>query len=341
MIRVAIHSLSRRGGQAGGGFAEGGDTDPTVGLFSNAPTHIVARMNVEHSARALLAGATRRRFTLPNRGVEIAALEWGSEGPLALLHHANGFCKGVWGLVADALRSRWRLVAIDARGHGDSSKPEGPDTYVWDNFAEDLVAVAEQLTSAHGGAPIALGIGHSFGGTSMIGAAARRPALFERLLLVDPVIPPPPDPMLPAERQHHLRRLVEGARRRRHHWPSRTAARAWCAQRSLFDGWLPAAVELYLLDGMDERPDGSLELKCPGAIEAAVFAGSSTLDVFALARRVRCPARILHAERGDFPRPLYDLIAASMTDARVETIPTGHLVPMERPDIVIAAAERR
>ena len=297
-------------------------------------------MTAEASARAILGRATRRTFALAARGVEIAALEWGAQGPLLLLHHANGFCKGTWGLVAAALCERWRVVAIDARGHGDSSKPEHADAYAWDHFAEDLLAVAEQLMAEHGGQPLALGIGHSFGGTSMLGAAARRPDVFERLLLVDPVVPPPPMPSLPPERLAHFQRLVDGAHRRRAHWPSRAAARRWCAERAFFAAWRPEAIELYLLDGMRERPDGSLDLKCPGAIEGAVFSGSSQIDVFALARRVHTPALILHAERGDFPRALYDHLAESMPGhADIREIDAGHLIPMERPDLVVAAAE--
>lgn len=294
-------------------------------------------MTAEGTARALLARAERRTFVLPRRGVEIAALDWGGDGPLALLHHANGFCKGVWGLVADALRADWRVVAIDARGHGDSSQPEGPDAYKWDNFAADVLGVAEQLSADSAGRPIALGIGNSFGGTSLLGAAARNTDLFERLLLVDPVIPPPPDLEMRPERHIHFRRLVDGARRRRAHWPSRAAARAYCASRRLFANWLPEAIELYLLDGMHQRADGSLELKCPGSVEAAVFSGSTSVDIFALARQVRCPTVLLWAEHGDFPRPVYEMIAASMADARVETVACGHLVPMERPDLVVAA----
>jgi pimeloyl-ACP methyl ester carboxylesterase len=296
-------------------------------------------MTAEATARALLARAERRTFALPGEhGVEIAALDWGGDGPLVLLHHANGFCKGVWALVADALRARWHVVAIDARGHGDSSKPEGADAYAWDHFAEDLAAVADSLAARHG-RPIGLGIGNSFGGTSMIGAAARRPELFERLLLVDPVIPLPPDPSLNAGHRPHMRRLVDGARRRRMHWPSRAAARAWCAERALFSGWLPEAIELYLLDGMRERADGSLELKCPGAIEAAVFAAERRLDLFSLARRVQIPTRFLWAAHGQFSLALYETVAASMRAAHVEPVNSGHLVPMEHPEIVIAAAD--
>ena len=299
---------------------------------------MVCAMTAEATARALLARAERRTFVLPGRGVEIAALDWGGDGPLVLLHHANGFCKGVWALVADALRARRHVIAMDARGHGDSSKPEGADAYAWHHFAADVAAVADVLAAQHGRA-IGLGIGNSFGGTSLVGAAARRPELFERLLLVDPVIPPPPDLSLTVQHSPHMRRLVDGARRRRHHWPSRAAARAWCAERSLFRGWLPEAIELYLLDGMRERADGSLELKCPGAIEAAIFAAGGGLDLFSLARRVRIPTRFLWAKHGDFSLALYEAVAASMQAAQVETVDSGHLVPMEHPEIVIAAAD--
>lgn len=291
------------------------------------------------TARDLLARARRRRFVLPSRGVEIAALEWGGDGPLALLHHANGFCKGVWGLVAGALMPRWRVVAIDARGHGDSSKPRGGGAYEWDNFAEDLLEVAAALAAEQGGRPIELGMGHSFGGTAMIGAAARRPELFARLLLLDPVVPPPPHFPSPPQVGSAVRRLIEGAHRRRSHWPSLAAARAWCAGRPFFAAWQPEAIELYLLDGMHRQADGSLHLACPGAIEAAVFAGTEGLDLFPRAARVCAPTLILWAARGDFPRFVHESLAAAMPAARVAAVDTGHLVPMERPDLVAEAAK--
>jgi len=296
--------------------------------------------DAEATARALLARATSRTLALPQRGIETALLEWGGDGPLALLHHANGFCKGVWAEVATALADAgWRVVAMDARGHGDSSHPEGAAAYAWDHFAEDLVAVAAALAAERGGAPLALGVGHSFGGTSMIGAAARRPALFERLLLVDPVVPPPPGAVDP-ERTPQLRKLVDGARKRRADWPSRAAARAWCRERRFFAAWRPQAIELYLLDGMRERADGSLELKCPGAIEGAVFAGSGGVDLFARAVAVSTPTRLLWAAAGDFPRSLHQALADTLRDAQLEPVDCGHLVPMERPDLVIAAVGR-
>lgn len=276
-----------------------------------------------------------RRIALPQRGVEIALLDWGGDGPLVLMHHANGFCAGTLGLVADALVPRFRVIGMDARGHGDSSRPEGPDAYRWDAFAEDLLAVAEALAPEHGGR-VAVGFGHSFGGTSVLGAAARRADLFEQLVLVEPVIPPPPEwAAADPARHERLTRLVEGAQKRRSLWPSRAEARAHFAERSLFQPWQPAALDLYIEYGLRERPDGQLELKCPGTVEAAIFGASGGLDVASLARRVTAATTVLWATRGDFPRAVYERVFGAMPAARIVAVDAGHLVPMEAPELVV------
>jgi pimeloyl-ACP methyl ester carboxylesterase len=289
-------------------------------------------------ARELIAAATPRRVALPERGVEIAALDFGGAGPLGLAHHANGFCKGMWAEVASLLRGRLRVVAMDARGHGDSSRPAPRAAYAWREFAADLAAVARVLV-AETGRPLALGMGHSFGGTSLLGAEALAPGRFERMLLVDPVTPPPPAEA-PPERATHVASMVEAAERRRGDWPSREEARAWFAERSLFAGWRPEALDLYVLDGLRERAGGGVELKCPGAVEAAVFAQGEGADVSAWARGLRPPTLWLWAQQGNFPLATHQALAASMRAARVEPVAAGHLVPMERPDLVAEAALR-
>lgn len=285
--------------------------------------------------------AVSRRIELPERGVEIALLDWGGEGPLVFMHHANGFCAGTLGLVASGLVPRFRVIGMDARGHGDSSKPEGPAAYTWPNFSADYLAVAERLADECGGGRVAVGLGHSFGGTAALGAAAQRPDLFGRLVLVDPVIPPPPamvalyaaDP----ERAARLARLVEGARRRRAQWPSLAEAREHFAKRSLFAAWLPEALDLYVEHGLRQRADGQVELRCPAEAEAAIFASSGGLDVEDIARRAALPATVLWATRGDFPRTVYERVFAAMPGARIVDADCGHLIPMERPELVVAA----
>ena len=279
----------------------------------------------------------RRRLTLPETGIEIALLDWGGEGPPALLHHANGFCAGTWGLVAEGLRRRYRVIAMDARGHGDSSKPRDRSDYTWDRFAADVVAVAEIVAREAGERRVALGLGHSFGGTSILAAAARRPALFERIALVDPVIVSPALASSGERRRERGPELAAGARRRRQIWASREEARAWWAGRGFFRSWDPRALALYAEWGLRDRDDGRVELRCSGEVEAMVFEMSASLDPFALAPDVRAPALILWAAKGDFPRATYQALATRMPDARILDLEVGHLVPMERPDRVVSA----
>jgi pimeloyl-ACP methyl ester carboxylesterase len=285
----------------------------------------------------MLSHVRRRKIALPESGVEIALLDWGGDGPLALLHHANGFCAGVWGLVAEPLSRHFRVIAMDARGHGDSSKPEGADSYRWEKFGEDVAGVAEQLAAEHPDGKIALGLGHSFGGTSILMAGVARPDLFGRAVLVDPVVPPPDWASADPERALRGNSLAEGARKRRMVWPSREAARQKWVEKQMFAAWDPRALALYLEEGMVDRADGQVELKCPGEIEATVFESSRGLDVYSIAERSSVPTRILWAKGGDFPRIAHEQLALRMSDADVRDLDAGHLAVMEQPELVCEA----
>lgn len=285
----------------------------------------------------MLADVARRRLRLDS-GSEIALLDWGGDGPLALLHHANGFCAGLWGLVAERLRRHFRLIAMDARGHGESFKPDPaqPESYAWARFGEDALGVARRLAGEYGGGRVALGLGHSFGGSALMMAAADAPALFGRLVLVDPVLPSPEffrTQVPPVELQRN-RDLASSARKRRTHFASRAEARDTWAGRSVFKDWDPRGLDLYAEFGLVDGSEGGVELACPGPIEAAIFDQARQFDAIALARRVKTPALILCAERGSFGHDNYAKVALHMADARIVDVPAGHLVVMERPDLV-------
>jgi pimeloyl-ACP methyl ester carboxylesterase len=284
----------------------------------------------------MLADVARRRLRLDS-GVEIALLDWGGDGPLALLHHANGFCAEIWGLVAERLRGHFRPVAMDARGHGASSKPDpaDPESYVWERFGEDALGVARALAAERGGR-VALGLGHSFGGSALMMAAAEAPELFERLVLVDPVLPSPEFFRMqqPPVELARNRDLAASARKRRTQFASRAEARETWAGRSVFRDWDPRALDLYAEFGLVDSPGGGVELACPGPIEAAIFDQARHFDAIALAARVSTPSLVLCAERGTFGHANYAKVCAAMRDARIVDVPTGHLVVMERPDLV-------
>jgi pimeloyl-ACP methyl ester carboxylesterase len=278
----------------------------------------------------VLADVERSRVALPERGVELALIDWGGEGPLVLLAHANGFCAAMWDLVARELRRDFHVIGFDARGHGDSSRPPLADGYGWHEFGADAAALAEVLLRRRGDGSRAYGIGHSFGGTATLDAAAQRPDLFARIALLDPVLHrAETEPT--RERIERMRHLVETAQKRRSVWSSRDEVRAAWAERELFASWDPRAYELYLSEGFRDLPDGQVELKCPGEVEGAVFGAGGRSDIFELAAALEAPALLLFAATGHFDRGICEALVAKSPMLRLEDLPHGHLLPMEAP----------
>lgn len=279
----------------------------------------------------MLDGVRREKLRIPGSELDLALLDWGGAGPPALLHHANGFCAALWAPVAERLRAHFRIFAMDARGHGDSSKPAAsPSSYAWAHFGADAGAVAAELVRRHG--RLALGLGHSFGGTALALAAIAGPGLFERLVLLDPIVPPSE----PVQRERASRggALAAGARRRRVVWESRAQARQKWAGRETFADWEPVALDLYLAEGLADRDDGRVELKCPRDVEATIFENNSSVDVMELAVKLETPTVVVWARRGNFSRQHFEQLAARMQRAEVRDAPTGHFVPMEDPAFV-------
>jgi pimeloyl-ACP methyl ester carboxylesterase len=94
-----------------------------------------------------------------NNGVGIHYEIEGEGPPLAILH---GFTDTAmtWrelGYV-DALRENFRVLLIDARGHGQSDKPHDPEAYSTEQVAADVVAVLDAA-----GAPKVHLLGYSYG----------------------------------------------------------------------------------------------------------------------------------------------------------------------------------
>lgn len=266
-------------------------------------------------------------------GIELCCWDWGGAGPSVLLHHANGFCSGVWRPVARELAGECRLLALDARGHGASDAPAATAAnYDWNELAGDLVDAARQLVQRCGTEAIDLAVGHSFGGALTLAAAARAPELFRNLLAIDPVlIPRVVDPARMLGNP-----LATAARRRQSRFPSRAAAREAWRRKDFFADWDEEAFEGYLDCGLRECADGNIALACAPEVEAALFESAHSLDLQAVASQVRAPALLLWAERGSFSLDFYRQMAACMSQARVETIAAGHLVPMEQPQLVVA-----
>jgi len=258
--------------------------------------------------------------------------------PIALLSHANGFCGAMWGLVAESLRADYRVVALDARGHGDSQAPAVPDGYDWNYFVTDLAGVAAQLLQETGRTSIDYGIGNSFGGIVTAAAESHHPGLFRRVAMLDPPIHPGPELLeqlgiAASPRMPNV--IAEQARKRSAVFPSRQFVRDAWQDKPLFAGWDPRALELYISEGFKDRDDGQVELKCNPMVEATIFDTTGRLSVFEFAPGVEAPVLLVRAAGGFITDVVFEHLAGLFQNCQLETANAGHLLPMEAPDLTV------
>jgi pimeloyl-ACP methyl ester carboxylesterase len=129
------------------------------------------------------AVAPERARTVASGDLELRVHEWGDPQapPLLLLHgmfdHGRGFDR-----LAPLLARRFRVLALDARGHGDS---QWADAYSWPMDLADIARALEWI-----GRPTHL-VGHSKGGGQATDVATHRPDLVRRVVNIDGFGPPP------------------------------------------------------------------------------------------------------------------------------------------------------
>lgn len=274
-----------------------------------------------------------RRFSLPARGGEMAALEFGdAERPIDIVFcNANGFNARTYRTILSPLAANLRVLAIDMRGHGASTLPTATEGRLnWHDFRDDLIALLEHLDG-----PPAVLSGHSMGGATALLAEAKAPHRVSRLVLFDPVIMSKDMVRAPGAPQITESPMVQGALRRRAVFGDRAAAMAAYKGRGAFRTWTDAQLADYVAAGFHDRDDGQVELACPPQWEASNYANHAH-DPWAAIREGRAPIRILRAAEGSTCNVKGDEPEVVATGrVTVETVPdTTHFLPMERPDLV-------
>ena len=114
-----------------------------------------------------------------NEGIRIHYKAEGEGPPLVLQHWTLATLENWYdyGYVY-ALKNDYRLVLLDARGHGSSDKPHTPDAYELEKRVGDIVAVLDDLGIAK-----AHYFGYSMGGWIGFGAARYAPERFRSLII--------------------------------------------------------------------------------------------------------------------------------------------------------------
>jgi pimeloyl-ACP methyl ester carboxylesterase len=257
-----------------------------------------------------------RRVVASPDGVSIGLLTAGS-GPGVLLVHGGMGSIDSWQWVWDALAGQCRVTAMDRRGRGTSGDA---DAYALEREYADVAAVAAMLADEQG-SPVDV-IGHSFGATCVLGAAALG-APFRRIVLYEP-----PGPRIDTDR-----------------WVERVGAMVAEGQvgRAVF-AFLTEIVGLTRaeVEALRDAPGGRDALPIAAATLPREARALAAVDLAANAAGVRPPVLLLLGETspawaGENTREL----AAALPAATVIELPgVGHQALYQAPDLVTAAVMR-
>jgi 3-oxoadipate enol-lactonase len=250
-------------------------------------------------------------------GVRLAVEDSGGSGPTVLFSHGLLYTLRMWDAQIAALRARFRCVAYDHRGQGQSDAPAtGLDM---DSLTEDAAALIASLRLG----PVHF-VGMSMGGFVGMRLAARRPELLRSLVLIDTSGGPEPPENVPRYRRlewvarwigtwpvlGRVQAIMHGASARRD--PARAAdLRAW---------------RKYLLH-VDARAMGR-------ALEGVLQRESA----MPLLPAIRCPTLVMVGEEDTATVPARaEELAAGIAGARLVRIPrAGHMSPIDAPEAVTA-----
>ena len=251
--------------------------------------------------------------------------------PLIVFAHGNGFPGGTYQpLFKPWEAAGYEVMALDRFGHD----PRFPVTGTWHGLRDQLIQFIDARCQPER-TPVWL-VGHSLGGLVSLLATSKRPDLVRGLVMLD-------SPVITGWRAHSvhmlkrsglLKRVSPGkvAQRRRYHWPDRAAVQAHFAAKSVFARWHPDALAAYVAAGVQEAPQGGVELAFHRDVEARIY---NTLPhhLGTVLRRhpVRCPVGFIAGTQSEEMRQGGSTAARALAGERFVRIEGTHLYPMEKP----------
>ena len=257
----------------------------------------------------------------------LAVWDWPGGEPATLLLHGVGNYGRYWDAFADAVAGRLRLTAPDARGHGDSARPD--DGYAAADFVADALAVLDAY-----GVERALVVGHSMGGYHATMLAAAHPRRLHGLVIVDA------GPEALPEGAARARRL---SLERPASFADRGEAEAYVRRTS--PGYSDRVYE-DRLRWLFRDEDGRLVWRSSQHALRRIFAGSPDRSgSWERASGIAVPTLVVRGTRSPvLAADVAQRLIGTIAGAGLVELDAGHNVPLDRPaelaDAVVAFARR-
>ncbi len=245
--------------------------------------------------------------------VALRAWEWPGDPPATLLLHGIGSYGRYWDFFADAVAGGLRLIATDARGHGESGRRAAH--YAPEDFVADAVAVLDALAIER-----AAVVGHSMGGTHAIRLAAAHPERVTRLVVVDAGPEPIPEG---AERARRL------SLERPDSFANSDEALAYLRRTS--PGYRDE-VYTHRLRWLFRDEQGRLVWRSSYEALASIMASARRAELWDALRAIRCPVLVVRGTHSNvLSAQVAERMVKTLADGRLIELDAGHNVALDRP----------
>jgi pimeloyl-ACP methyl ester carboxylesterase len=255
--------------------------------------------------------------------VNLHYLDYGGHGPLGMLLLHGGGANAHWfDFIGPALTQQGRTVAVDLRGHGDST-PAEPPVYTAEVYLQDLRSLlrVEQFTTS-------VLLGHSMGGLVALQYAGTWPHEVQGLIVCD---------TRPIYSTDIADRLRQTGQRQGREYDSQEDYMAHFRIRP--DGLrAPQTVHYHIARYAGRQlPHGKWGHK----IDRRVYAQRDTVDTLPYWQRVTCPVLFLRAEYGSRVTPaLMQQIKDVCPQAEfAEVADAGHHLVLDQPAQTVALVQ--
>jgi esterase len=254
-------------------------------------------------------------------GLKLHYQEWGHlAAPPMLLLHGFGVSGHMFDEFAERMQDRYRLIALDQRGHGDSDwAPEGD--YSRDAFIRDIEGFREAL-----GLDDFILVAHSMGGLNAVGYTVAHQVRVRSLVLIDV------GPEAAKEGVDNIVRFTRG--------PDELDFEEFVEMAHRFNQRRTMEnIRERMRHRLKQMPNGKWTWKFDSKFrtqDSTLRVGSDQTNdqTWAQFRDIRCPVLLVRGAESDvLTQEVADRCIREMQRARLVVVPgAGHSVPGDNPD---------
>jgi len=262
-----------------------------------------------------------------NKIKKIPFHDFGGQGPTLHFAYANGYPYKAYKQFITPFLKNYRVIASEYRVMWSDESPKSVNS--WMVYADDLIQFMDENNLKN-----IIGMGHSMGGTISALAAAKRPDLFSKLIVIDPVILSKQAMgyfrFLPVFVRRKLLPMAKVALKRKDSWQSKAEVFNHWRTKKVFKRFSDESLNDLVNAATIKTEKGNLTLAFSKEWEAQVYV--SLNPFFSMIKKLELPMLVVKPAQSVLSDQVWsDWKKAQPTNQFLEIKDAGHLVPLEYP----------